>query len=451
MEELCKELQKLSEVAEHKIKSLKMHSKDTDTLVMKAVLKIEEEAMLQRSFEPLTLLPQSLTPYNPQERASMQINEEEMIRNRPLGQTAPRGQNQERPSDSCTLTTIPDDKDHANRSNNDFIAHSPIESTAAKELQIRRGLDVLPIDRPIDIDGNEDHPVHDALSELQTEMKDVVAGPLVPEIYSFARPMSTRKRPDIRGILPTGATIARSALANGRPRSSKTPHTSNTSRRRVSFQTQDDEFGAYASVENTSKAENLESKSSAEVVDTEELVTSAKLPSRSRRRLSAPTISTIPDTLGQTSATDPGVPVAPAGIFDTQVSLKSEPESIESIVKSSPISQVAYVAQPSSEVRLPQDYCATSNRVDTDTEKTLVGAECDEKGDGTQRANTSSASCMGETAVQPTMRPSASEKTHWRRFIELLKKHARPAVQPGHQRIEWQCVRSNRHCQVSNC
>ncbi|CAN9212034.1 unnamed protein product [Alternaria alternata] len=210
------------------------------------------------------------------------------------------------------------------------------------------------------------------------------------------------------------------------------------SRRRVSIQILVHEHGACTSLEKTSKTEALESKDSVEVADTEKSVESAKTASP-RRRQSAPTIPTIPDTLVRIPATNSGSPVAPEGTSDIRLSLDSEPESIESILKLSPMPQVAYVAQPPSEVQLPQGYGAASDRMNADTEKIHVGAECDEKEDGTQRAETSSASYVKETAIQPTVRPSPSAKTRWRKFIELLKKHARPAVQPGHQRIEWQC------------
>lgn len=407
MVELCGKLQELSDFAEHKIRSLSRHSRGTDPTVRKALLEMKECAMLQRLSEDLPQQP--LLPYNRREQACIQVDKEEMVNNRLLGQTAYRRQISERMLEDSTVVTIPHDGD---------------EETCR---------------------------AHEVVPELQPNTAGLVTGSFILNTHSATQPILTRVKPGVEGIVPTGTKIVRSALVNRRSRGSANPHTSNMSRRRVSIQILDHEHGACTSLEKTSKTEASKSKDSAEATGNEEYVESAKIASPSRRHQSAPKISIIPDTLVQTSATDPGAPVVPEGIFDARVNLKSELESIESIMKLSPIPQVAYVAQPPSEVRLPQVYCATSNRVDPNTDKILVGAEYDEMEDRTQRAETSSASYMGGTAVQPTMRSSASEKTHWRRFIELLKKHARPAVQPGHQRIEWQCVGSSRHRQVSNC
>ena len=91
MGELCEKLKELSDWAEHKIKNLRKHSRDIDPQVMKALSNIEEEAQIQRTSEPKTgLLQQPLSQVNYRDRASMQINKEEMIRNKPLGQTAHR-------------------------------------------------------------------------------------------------------------------------------------------------------------------------------------------------------------------------------------------------------------------------------------------------------------------------------------------------------------------------
>jgi hypothetical protein len=93
VEELCEKLQELSDWAEYKIKTLRKYSRDTDPLVMRALSSIEEEAQIQRFSEPkVNLLQQPLLPVNPRERASMAINKEEMIRQKPLGQTAHRKQ-----------------------------------------------------------------------------------------------------------------------------------------------------------------------------------------------------------------------------------------------------------------------------------------------------------------------------------------------------------------------
>ncbi|KAF1942093.1 hypothetical protein EJ02DRAFT_454596 [Clathrospora elynae] len=97
LEELCEQLTELSDIAKHKIKNLKKNSGDTDPVVLKALLKIEEEAQNQRSSEPKStpLQQQSVvvtdanTP-NPRPRASMQIQKELIIKSKLLGQTAYR-------------------------------------------------------------------------------------------------------------------------------------------------------------------------------------------------------------------------------------------------------------------------------------------------------------------------------------------------------------------------
>ncbi|KAL1793591.1 hypothetical protein ACET3X_008573 [Alternaria dauci] len=134
MEDLCEKLEELSDIAKHKIQSLKKHSKDTDTVVMKALKKIEEEAQVERLSEPKTnLLQQPLLPVNPRERASMQIMKEELIRNKPLGQTAHRKQILEEKLDGYDDSEV-ENKPLPMAVYDGAVTRSPIEATPQKEV-----------------------------------------------------------------------------------------------------------------------------------------------------------------------------------------------------------------------------------------------------------------------------------------------------------------------------
>jgi hypothetical protein len=134
VEELCEKLHEVSAWAEYKIKDLKKHSKEPHHLVMKALSNIEEEAQTQRSSEPKTnLLQQPLLQVNPRERASMQINKEELIKNKPLGQTAHRKQILEKKLEGCHVMKM-DVGPLANSIFNGAVTHSPTDSTPPNGL-----------------------------------------------------------------------------------------------------------------------------------------------------------------------------------------------------------------------------------------------------------------------------------------------------------------------------
>jgi len=136
LEELCEKLQELSEWAEHKIKSLRKYSRDTDPLVMRALSSIEEDAHVQRTSEPkINLLQQPLFQVNPRERASMQINKEELIRNKPLGQTAHRRQILEEKLEVCFGKQVDGKPQFSDGKHNGDFADSPTGATPSKELQ----------------------------------------------------------------------------------------------------------------------------------------------------------------------------------------------------------------------------------------------------------------------------------------------------------------------------
>jgi hypothetical protein len=136
MKKLCEKLQDLGYLAEYKIKNLDKHSRDTDPMVMKALSDIEEKAQIQKSSEPkLNLLQQPLLQANPRERASMQINKEVMIRNKPLGQTAHRKEILEKKLEDCHF--MKSVAESVARSDVHFgaVTDSPTGSTPPKEPQ----------------------------------------------------------------------------------------------------------------------------------------------------------------------------------------------------------------------------------------------------------------------------------------------------------------------------
>jgi hypothetical protein len=136
MKKLCKQLEELSSWAEHKIKSLEKHSRDPDAMVLRALSAIEDEASTQKSSEnKLNLLQQPLLQVNPRERASMQINKEEMIRNKPLGQTTHRKEILDRKLEDChVMATVAEplanDDGHFGA-----VTDSPTDSTLLHEPQ----------------------------------------------------------------------------------------------------------------------------------------------------------------------------------------------------------------------------------------------------------------------------------------------------------------------------
>jgi hypothetical protein len=133
MEDLCEALEELSDSAKYKIQKLRKLSKDTDPVVMKALKKIEEEAQIERLSEPKTnLLQQALLQANPRERASMQINKEELIRKKPLGQTAHRKQILEEKLEDYDIVEM-ENEPLPMAVYNGAMTHSPVDSTPPKE------------------------------------------------------------------------------------------------------------------------------------------------------------------------------------------------------------------------------------------------------------------------------------------------------------------------------
>jgi len=137
LEELCEKLQELSDWAQYKIRSLRKYSRDIDPLVMGALSSIEEKAHTRRVSERnLTRSQQSLVSPNPRQRASMRTNMEDIIRNKPLGQTAHRRQILEENLKLC----FGEEEDKAallaEGLHNGGLTDSPTDATFPKDLQL---------------------------------------------------------------------------------------------------------------------------------------------------------------------------------------------------------------------------------------------------------------------------------------------------------------------------
>jgi hypothetical protein len=139
LEDLCNRLNKLSSRAEYEIRDLKKPSRDTDPVVLKALLKVEEEAQNQKSSERKTtpLLQQSIAvsgvnKINPRQRASMQIQKSRIIKSKPLGQTAYRKEILE--SELKTSSIIKEDDERSiGGTHNGATTDSPVDSTPPLE------------------------------------------------------------------------------------------------------------------------------------------------------------------------------------------------------------------------------------------------------------------------------------------------------------------------------
>jgi hypothetical protein len=94
LEELCDKLQEILDWATERVKGLKVHSRKTDSVVLQALYDIEQKAYQERSVKrrttPLnqpTIPVNGLSTLNPLQRATMQVQKELIIQNKPLGQT----------------------------------------------------------------------------------------------------------------------------------------------------------------------------------------------------------------------------------------------------------------------------------------------------------------------------------------------------------------------------
>jgi hypothetical protein len=135
MEELCDKLQELSAWAEHKIKSLRKQSRHTDALVARALMDVEALAEMERSSERnLNLSQRSFVHIKSLEPVSKRADNKDLIRIKPLGQTAHRKQILDTMLEEHSIIER-DDAPDASGIHNGAITDSPIDSVSPMELQ----------------------------------------------------------------------------------------------------------------------------------------------------------------------------------------------------------------------------------------------------------------------------------------------------------------------------
>ena len=192
--ELCEKLKRLSDSAEGDIKSLRKHSRETDPIVMIALKKIEEEALIQRSSEPkINLLQQPLLQVNPRERASMQINKGKLIKNKPLGQTAHRKQILE-------IKILENQEISESLFHGGATTESPIDDTSLTQLQFSdrkidsdiSRLERRPVPRPLAFTGRDATPLQPPIAPFR----------VISEAYEDLRENISDKRPDLEQLQP---------------------------------------------------------------------------------------------------------------------------------------------------------------------------------------------------------------------------------------------------------
>jgi hypothetical protein len=138
LDELCETLLETSKLAACKIEGLSKLSRNTDPVVLNALLKVEEEAQSQQSSKPKTtpLQQQSVVTdvghVNPRRRASLQIQKDLIIKSKPLGQTAYRKEILEKELRSNGI--IEDNEQPVKSTHNGVVTDSPIETTLPKDL-----------------------------------------------------------------------------------------------------------------------------------------------------------------------------------------------------------------------------------------------------------------------------------------------------------------------------
>ncbi|RYN24089.1 hypothetical protein AA0112_g9043 [Alternaria arborescens] len=136
-DDLCIEFESLLESATTAISKLRTNSKDTDDIVLRALLNVEQVAQTQRSSEQtINPLQQRLNttadvaPLDPRQRASLQIHKEERRKSRLLGQTPFRREILERELRSRS-STITEENDTSNKDlHSGDTTESPIQETS---------------------------------------------------------------------------------------------------------------------------------------------------------------------------------------------------------------------------------------------------------------------------------------------------------------------------------
>ena len=172
---LCEKLEEIVGWASEKIKSLKKSSRETDAVVLQALLKIEEQAQNQKSSEPQKrpLQQQSIVGVHkdhPRTRASRQIPKG----NKPLGQTAHRKEILQNELNS-NIIVREDGEQRVSGTHNGAVTDSPIDEEAQ--------LDATLMDRP----GNPRKPKAIHHYELLPAHTDNVRPPRVTAATKTAR------------------------------------------------------------------------------------------------------------------------------------------------------------------------------------------------------------------------------------------------------------------------
>jgi hypothetical protein len=146
-DDLCIEFESLLESATRGISKLRTNSKDTDDIVLRALLNVEQVAQTQRSSEQtINPLQQRLNttadvaPLDPRQRASLQIHKEERRKSRLLGQTPFRREILERELRSRS-STITEENDTSNKDlHSGDTTESPIQETSLDNLYPPSGI-----------------------------------------------------------------------------------------------------------------------------------------------------------------------------------------------------------------------------------------------------------------------------------------------------------------------
>lgn len=141
--ELCEELRDLIARATEKIKSLGVHSRDTDPLVSAALLKLEQEAQEERSSRPRStplqqqtnVVGDATTNHQPQ-KTSRYLEKDQLPKSKPLGQTTYRKEILEHQLQSSCIKE--NDELLIKELHNGAITNSPTQSPSLDQVEAKR-------------------------------------------------------------------------------------------------------------------------------------------------------------------------------------------------------------------------------------------------------------------------------------------------------------------------
>ncbi|KAF1851033.1 uncharacterized protein K460DRAFT_26715 [Cucurbitaria berberidis CBS 394.84] len=131
---LCDELKDLIPRAKEKIRCLKLHARETDPVVLQALLKVEQEAQRDKSSRPKSTPFQQQTTVagmahtsHPLQRVTRHLQKEHIIKSKPLGQTTYRKEILEKQLKRNSVIRE-DDEQNKQGTHNGAVTDSPIES-----------------------------------------------------------------------------------------------------------------------------------------------------------------------------------------------------------------------------------------------------------------------------------------------------------------------------------